>query len=62
MVREGVDVVIEVTGSPKVWGVAILMGRKGATINLFGGCYLGASIGIDTKLLHCSEFTIKGVY
>jgi len=60
--KKGVDVAIEATGFPKVWETTILMGRKGATINLFGGCESGASINIDTKLLHYSELTIKGVY
>jgi len=59
---KGVDVAIEATGFPKVWEMTILMGRKGATINLFGGCQSGTSISIDTQLLHYSELTIKGVY
>ncbi|MBU4293084.1 MAG: zinc-binding dehydrogenase [Actinobacteria bacterium] len=59
---KGVDVAIEASGSPKVWEMTILMGRKGATINLFGGCQSGTSISIDTKLLHYSELTIRGVY
>ena len=59
---KGVDVAIEASGSPKVWEMTILMGRKGATINLFGGCRSGTSISIDTGLLHYGELTIKGVY
>ncbi|MGM0366830.1 MAG: zinc-dependent alcohol dehydrogenase [Actinomycetota bacterium] len=58
----GVDVGIEATGIPQVWEKTILMGRKGATILLFGGCKPGSSINIDTKLLHYSELDIKGVY
>ena len=58
----GVDVAIEATGFPKVWEMTILMARKGGTANLFGGCESGTSINIDTKLLHYSELTIKGVY
>ncbi len=58
----GVDVAIDATGIPRVWEMAILMGRKGAIINLFGGCMPGTSINIDTRLLHYSELTIKGVY
>jgi L-iditol 2-dehydrogenase len=58
----GVDVAIEATGFPKVWEMTILMARKGGTVNLFGGCESGTSINIDTKLLHYSELTIKGVY
>jgi len=58
----GADVVIEATGVPQVWEKSLLMGRKGAIINLFGGCKPGTSITVDTKLLHYSELTIKGVY
>jgi L-iditol 2-dehydrogenase len=58
----GVDVAIEATGFPKVWEMTIRMARKGGTVNLFGGCESGTSINIDTKLLHYSELTIKGVY
>jgi L-iditol 2-dehydrogenase len=57
-----VDVAVEATGFPKVWELTTLMGRKGATINLFGGCPSGTSISIDTGLIHYSELTIKGVY
>jgi L-iditol 2-dehydrogenase len=58
----GADVVIDSTGFPKVWEMAILMARKGGLVNLFGGCPPGTSINIDTKILHYSEITIKGVY
>ncbi len=59
---KGVDVSIDATGVPAVWEKAILMGRKGSTINLFGGCKSGTSINIDTGILHYSNLTIKGVY
>jgi L-iditol 2-dehydrogenase len=58
----GVDIAIDATGVPPVWEMTVLMGRKGALINLFGGCPPGTSIKIDTALLHYSELTIKGVY
>jgi len=60
--ERGVDVAIDATGVPRVWEMAILMGRKGAVINLFGGCMPDTSINIDTGLIHYSELTIKGVY
>ncbi|GAH79482.1 unnamed protein product, partial [marine sediment metagenome] len=60
--KKGVDVAVDATGIPGVWEMTILMGRKGATINLFGGCTSGTSINIDTQLLHYSELIIKGVY
>lgn len=59
---EGADVAIDATGSEKVWEAALMMVRKGGTVNLFGGCAPGSAISIDTKLLHYSELTIKGVY
>jgi len=58
----GADIAIDATGIPEVWEMTILMGRKGAVINLFGGCMPGTSIKIDTALLHYSELTVKGVY
>jgi L-iditol 2-dehydrogenase len=60
--REGVDIAVDATGSEKVWEAAIRMTRKGGVANLFGGCRPGATITIDTTLLHYSEITIKGVY
>src|SRR5262249_54852996 len=34
----GPDRVIECVGVPEIWEEAIEMARKGATVNLFGGC------------------------
>lgn len=59
---KGVDIAVDATGLPKVWEMALCMGRKGATINLFGGCPSGTSINLDTRLIHYSELTIIGVY
>ena len=59
---EGADVVIDATGVPALWEAALRMARKGATVNLFGGCKPGTSIAVDTRLLHYSELTIKGIY
>lgn len=58
----GVDVAIEATGMPKVWEMNMKMARKGGIVMEFGGCKVGTSINIDTKLLHYSQLTIKGVY
>lgn len=58
----GVDVAIEATGIPEVWEKTILMVRKGGIANLFGGCPSGTKITIDTKLLHYSQITIKGIF
>lgn len=58
----GVDVAIEATGIPEVWEKNIMMARKGGLVMEFGGCKPGTTITIDTKVLHYSQLTIKGVY
>jgi L-iditol 2-dehydrogenase len=58
----GVDVAVDASGFPNVWEMTVLMGRKGAIINLFGGCKSGTTVSFDTGLLHYSELTIMGVY
>lgn len=58
----GADVVIEATGVPSVWEMAISCARPGATINLFGGCPRDTSITVNTEQLHYSELTLKGVF
>ncbi|WP_413171560.1 zinc-dependent alcohol dehydrogenase [Anabaena azotica] len=58
----GADVVIEATGVPSVWEVAIACARPGATVNLFGGCPKNTTITVNTEQLHYSELTLKGVF
>ncbi|AGY56290.1 zinc-dependent alcohol dehydrogenase [Gloeobacter kilaueensis] len=58
----GADVVIEATGSPAAWQMAIAAARPGATVLLFGGCPRGTSIAVDTENLHYNELTLKGVF
>jgi L-iditol 2-dehydrogenase len=58
----GADIVIEATGVPSVWEIAINCGRPGATINLFGGCPKDTTITVNTDRLHYSELTLKGVF
>jgi len=60
--KRGVDVAIEAVGLPDLWEKTIKMVRKGGIVNLFGGCASGTRITIDTKLLHYSEITIKGIF
>jgi L-iditol 2-dehydrogenase len=57
----GVDIAIEAVGTPETWEIAISMLRKGGLATLFGGCASGTSITIDTKLLHYSQLTLKGI-
>jgi len=58
----GADVVIEATGVPSVWEIAIACARPGATVNLFGGCPKDTTITVNTEKLHYSELTLKGVF
>ena len=58
----GADVVVEATGAPAVWEMAIACARPGATVNLFGGCPRDTTITVSTEQLHYSELTLKGVF
>jgi L-iditol 2-dehydrogenase len=58
----GADVVVEATGVPTVWEMAIACARPGATVNLFGGCPRDTTITVSTEQLHYSELTLKGVF
>jgi L-iditol 2-dehydrogenase len=60
--KRGVDVALEAVGTPQTWEMAIAMVRKGGTATLFGGCGPDTTITVDTKLLHYSQVTIKGVF
>ncbi|WP_231495781.1 zinc-binding dehydrogenase [Paucisalibacillus sp. EB02] len=60
--NRGVDVAIEAVGLPEVWENTILMARKGGIVNLFGGPKSGTTITVDTKLLHYSQLTLKGIF
>jgi len=59
---EGADVAIEAVGNPRVWELSLEMVRKGGRVLLFGGCKPGTKFTVDTKLLHYSELTLKGVF
>ncbi len=58
----GADVVIEATGVPSAWELAIACARPGATVNLFGGCPRDTTITVSTEQLHYGELTLKGVF
>ena len=58
----GCDVVVEATGLSKVWELAIDMAMPGGFVLCFGGTKAGDKITVDTKLLHYSQVTIKGVF
>jgi L-iditol 2-dehydrogenase len=52
------DAVIEAVGQPAVWEAAVHLVRKGGAVNFFGGCPSGASITLDTTLIHYSNLTL----
>jgi L-iditol 2-dehydrogenase len=58
----GADTVIEAIGQPQAWELATRLVRKGGTINFFGGCASGTTVGLDTALLHYSEITCKASF
>jgi L-iditol 2-dehydrogenase len=52
------DVVIEAVGKPETWEAATRLVRKGGTVNFFGGCPSGATVSLDTTLIHYSNLTL----
>ncbi len=52
------DAVIEAVGKPEVWKAAVHLVRKGGAVNFFGGCPSGATITLDTTLIHYSNLTL----
>ncbi len=58
----GADAVIEAVGSPLTWRWAVQMARRGATVNLVGGCPTGSEVRLDPAALHYSEITLKSTF
>jgi L-iditol 2-dehydrogenase len=58
----GADAVIEAVGSPLTWQWSVQMARRGATVNLFGGCPKTSEVRIDPGSLHYSEITLKSTF
>jgi L-iditol 2-dehydrogenase len=54
----GFDAVIEAVGRPETWEAAVPLVRKGGAVNFFGGCPPGATITLDTTLIHYSSLTL----
>jgi len=52
------DAVIEAVGKPEIWEAAVQSVRKGGAVNFFGGCPSGATIALDTTLIHYSNLTL----
>jgi L-iditol 2-dehydrogenase len=60
--RRGADIVIEAIGTPETWSLAASLARPGGLINFFGGCASGTQVTLETRPLHYSELTMKGVF
>ncbi len=52
------DIVIEAVGKPETWEAAVRLARKGGKVNFFGGCPAGATMALDTGLMHYSNLTL----
>ena len=60
--ERGADVVIEAVGTPETWALATSLARPGGLVNFFGGCPAGTQVTLETRPLHYSELTLKGVF
>ena len=60
--KRGADVVIEAVGTTETWELAVRAVRPGGLINFFGGCPSGTRVSLETRPLHYSELTLKGVF
>ena len=58
----GADKVIEAVGLPEAWEQAIAIGRKGATVSLFGGCPADSVVRLDTHRVHYDEVRLAGTF
>lgn len=60
--RRGADMAIEAVGTPETWELATTLVRPGGLVNFFGGCSSGTRVKLETRPLHYSELTLKGVF
>jgi L-iditol 2-dehydrogenase len=60
--KRGADVVIEAVGKTETWELAVRVVRPGGLVNFFGGCPGGTQVSLETRPLHYSELTLKGVF
>jgi L-iditol 2-dehydrogenase len=60
--KRGADAVIEAVGTPETWELAVRVVRPGGLVTFFGGCPAGTQVSLETRPLHYSELTLKGVF
>ncbi len=56
------ELVFEAVGQPEVWEAAVKLARKGGRVNFFGGCPSGATVTLDTGLIHYSNLTLMASF
>ncbi len=60
--KRGADVVIEAVGITETWELAVSVVRPGGLVSFFGGCPDGTQVSLETRPLHYSGLTLKGVF
>lgn len=60
--QRGAEVVIEAIGTPATWELAAKLAHPGGLVNFFGGCPSGSQVSLETRPIHYSELTFKGVF
>lgn len=58
----GADLVIECTGQPQIWELAVQLARRGGTVVFFGGCKRGTTVTFDTERIHYDEITLRSPF
>ncbi|MCS7078847.1 MAG: alcohol dehydrogenase catalytic domain-containing protein [Chloracidobacterium sp.] len=58
----GADLVIECTGQPHIWELAVQLARRGGTVIFFGGCKRGTTVTFDTERIHYDEITLRSPF
>lgn len=56
------DAVFEAVGTPDTWAACVRLARKGGRINWFGGCPSGATVPLDTSLIHYSALNLTASF
>jgi L-iditol 2-dehydrogenase len=56
--RRGPDCVVEATGNPATWELALSMVRRGGVVNFFSGLPTGKRVEIEPAAIHYSEIKI----
>lgn len=60
--QRGADIVIEAVGTPETWELAATLVHPGGLVNFFGGCPSDSRVTFQTRPIHYSELTFKGVF